>query len=82
MSVAANLDLGELADKKQTVAEYNFQHFRMHHLLKDALATMRSKGLKPGQLAPDFTMSLANGGRVTLSQLRDKPVVLHFGSFT
>jgi hypothetical protein len=27
-------------------------------------------------------MSLANGGRVTLSQLRDKPVVLHFGSFT
>jgi hypothetical protein len=81
MSVATNLNLEEL-DKKQTIAEYNFGHFRFKHLFKDALATMRSKGLKPGQLAPDCTMSLANGGKVTLSQLRDKPVVLHFGSFT
>jgi AhpC/TSA family len=81
MSVISDLNLEEL-DKQQTVAEYNFQHFRFKHLLKDALATMRSKGLTPGQLAPDFTMPRTNGSKVTLSHLRDKPVALHFGSFT
>jgi hypothetical protein len=82
MAVAENISGILKADEQQSVSEYNFQHFRMHHLFKDALATMRSKGVKPGELAPDFTLALTDGGAVTLSHLRDKPVLLHFGSFT
>ncbi|MHB8312344.1 MAG: redoxin domain-containing protein [Candidatus Dormibacteria bacterium] len=32
----------------------------------------------PGHLAPDFTLSASDGGRVTLSQLRGDPVMLDF----
>jgi len=35
-------------------------------------------GLKAGQQAPDFTLSQPGGGRVTLSALRGRPVVLNF----
>lgn len=73
MSVAANI---------RFAAEYNFKHFRSKHFLLDGLATLRSKGIQPGQLAPDFTVRQVDGGSVTLSQLRGKPVLLHFGSFT
>ena len=39
--------------------------------------------LVAGARAPDFTLPLYDGqGEVTLSQLRGKPVVLVFGSYT
>lgn len=39
--------------------------------------------LREGVLAPDFTLPLHHGqGAVTLSELRGKPVVLVFGSYT
>jgi hypothetical protein len=41
------------------------------------------EGPRPGQPAPDFTLPTHNGKRkITLSQLRGKPVVLVFGNFT
>ncbi len=37
-----------------------------------------------GQLAPEFTLPIldGNGRTVTLSELRDKPVMIEFGSIT
>jgi peroxiredoxin len=37
-----------------------------------------------GQAAPDFTLPILDGDgqTVTLSQLRDKPVMIEFGSIT
>lgn len=69
-------------DAKQRAEEYNFKHFRTKHLLYDAWATTRSIGVQPGQIAPDFTLHLLDGGPITLSQLRGRPVLLHFGSLT
>lgn len=82
MSVATTNLAAIEDDRKESVAEYNFPHFRSKHLLLDAWATLRSKGVQPGELAPDFTMPISGGGWLTLSQLRDQPGLLHFGSFT
>ena len=35
-----------------------------------------------GDPAPDFTLPLLDGGEVTLSKLRGKPVMIEFGSIT
>jgi hypothetical protein len=44
---------------------------------------MWEEGPKLGEAAPDFTLPTHDGARtVTLSQLRGKPVILVFGSFT
>ena len=43
----------------------------------------RKGTLETGDAAPDFTLARHDGsGRVTLSALRGKPVVLVFGSYT
>lgn len=39
-------------------------------------------GPKPGTTAPDFSAESLDGGRLTLSALQGKPVVLEFGSYT
>src|SRR5690606_38451353 len=62
--------------------EYNFRHFRTKHLLKDAQATIRGNGMRPGELAPDFELLRSDGGTLRLSELRGRPVLLHFGSRT
>ncbi len=63
--------------------EYNFANFRTKHLLSDVRATLARRGIAPGENAPDFTLPRADGdGALRLSDLRDKPVLLHFGSFT
>jgi cytochrome oxidase Cu insertion factor (SCO1/SenC/PrrC family) len=61
---------------------YNFPHFRSRHLLEDAARTVRASGIQPGELAPDFELPRADGGRLRLSDLREQPVLLRFGSFT
>lgn len=81
MSAATNVFLPG-AEEKESAANYNFKHFRSKHLLLDAWATIRGKGVQPGEPGPDFTMPVVGGGSVTLSDLRDRPVLLHFGSFT
>ncbi len=35
-----------------------------------------------GQPAPNFTLPLLDGGELTLSELRGKPVVIEFGAIT
>jgi cytochrome oxidase Cu insertion factor (SCO1/SenC/PrrC family) len=62
--------------------DYNFTRFRPQHLLADARRSLRRVGVRPGEPAPDFELPTADGRSVRLSQLRGKPVLLHFGSFT
>ena len=62
---------------------YNYEHFRTTNILADGAATVATRGIRPGEPAPDFTLPRADdGGSVTLSDLRDKPVLLRFGSTT
>jgi hypothetical protein len=62
--------------------EYNFEHFRTKHLVRDGKRTVRNHGIRPGELAPDFELPRVGGGTLRLSDLRGRPVLLHFGSFT
>lgn len=41
-------------------------------------ATGLSVGPQAGKLAPDFSLPLIDGGKVTLSELRGKPVMINF----
>lgn len=67
-------------DGKQSLDEYNFEHFRAKHLLSDAQATIEKRGIRPGVIAPDFELSRVGGGKLRLSELRGRPALLHFGS--
>jgi hypothetical protein len=70
-------------DGKESLEEYNFEHFQTKHLLADAQRTIVLNGIQPGEIAPDFEMPQAGGGAaVRLGDLRGAPVVLHFGSYT
>jgi len=60
---------------------YNYGHFRTQHFLYDVKATMAGHGVQPGEVAPDFDLP-ATEGTLRLSELRGKPVLLHFGSPT
>ncbi len=68
--------------EKLNIGDYNFEHFSSKHLLSDARATIEKRGIQPGGTAPDFDLPRADGGTLRLSELRGKPVLLHFGSFT
>lgn len=63
-------------------ADYNYDHFRTTHLIADAAKTIAGAGVHAGSLAPDFELPRAGGGSFRLSEHRQKPVLLHFGSYT
>jgi hypothetical protein len=67
---------------KWSADQYNFDHFGAKEWLYDAWLLFSARGVKPGELAPDFELPKVGGGTLRLSDLRDKPVLLHFGSFT
>lgn len=70
-------------DQKHDPQEYNFKHFRAKHLLQDAQRTVQKHGISPGAFAPDFALPRADGnGVLRLSDLRGRPVLLHFGSLS
>jgi cytochrome oxidase Cu insertion factor (SCO1/SenC/PrrC family) len=63
-------------------ANYNFTSFERYILFADLKRSIYRDGVRPGQSAPDFELPKAFGGSLQLSELRGKPVVLHFGSYT
>lgn len=69
-------------DKKMSPEDYNFEHFRTKHYLLDGQGTLTGRGIKPGEMAPDFEAPRVDGGTLRLSELRGRPVLLHFGSIT
>ena len=69
-------------ERQQGLRDYNYEHFRTKHFLLDLQHTIEGKGVQPGQEAPDSELEAVEGGRVRLSALRGRPVVLHFGSVT
>src|SRR5687767_10523804 len=71
-----------LQDELLPPEEYNFEHFRTRHLVFDARATLEQRGIPPGEPAPDFERQTTDGLLFRLSELRGRPVLLHFGSYT
>ncbi len=69
-------------DESKKSEDYNFEHFRTKILLHDVQRTIEARGIRPGETAPDFELPRVGGGSLRLSELRGKPVVLHFGSFS
>ena len=69
-------------ERRVPLADYNYAHFRTTHLLHDADRTLRKRGVQPGELAPDFELPRTYGGTLRLSETRDRPVLLRFGSPT
>jgi hypothetical protein len=67
---------------KLSPTDYNFAHFRTKHLVQDAEGTLVRRGIAPGEIAPDWELPRAGGGTLRLSDLRGKPVLLHFGSYS
>ncbi len=67
---------------KRDEANYNFASFERYILFADLKRSLYRDGVRPGQPAPDFELPKAFGGSLQLSDLRGKPVVLHFGSYT
>ncbi len=69
-------------DTKKAEEEYNFEHFHTGILLEDGRRTVEARGIGAGELAPDFELRRVGGGTLRLSDLRGKPVLLHFGSYS
>ncbi len=69
-------------EDRHPVDEYNFENFCTRHLLEDGRRTIERAGIRPGEPAPDFELPEVGGGALRLSELRGRPVLLRFGSFT
>jgi len=69
-------------DERQNSDDYNFKHFRTSILLEDGQRTVEARGIVPGETAPDFELPKVGGGSLRLSDLRGKPTILHFGSYS
>ncbi|MBW3574381.1 MAG: hypothetical protein KY450_05865 [Actinobacteria bacterium] len=63
-------------------SDYNYVEFRRHHLVEEVAAVVRLQGVRPGAPAPEFELPRVGGGTLSLRALRDRPTLLHFGSFT
>ncbi len=70
------------AGSPEQLERYNFNHFWMKHLVADLWRSARSAGVRGGSEAPDFELDSTDGDKVTLRSVRDRPVLLHFGSAT
>jgi hypothetical protein len=62
-------------------ASYNYDRFPTFLIYRDLARSLRD-AVRPGELAPDFDLETVDGSRLRLSDLRGRPVLLHFGSLT
>ena len=62
--------------------DFNYRHFRMRHMLAELVRGAADHVIAPGQPAPDFALEGARGEHVRLLDLRGRPVLLHFVSYT
>lgn len=69
-------------DDKQDIASYNYEHFRTKHVITEAKRMITNRGIRPGELAPDFALPGVAGGTLRLSDFRGQLVLLHFGSIS
>ncbi len=69
-------------DEKKAAEDYNFEHFHTGILLEDVKKTAEASGIGAGETAPDFELRQVGGGSIRLSDLRGRPVLLHFGSYS
>ena len=67
---------------KLSPRDYNYEHFGAVHLWRDAQRTVGRAGIQPGALAPEFELPRSDGGTLRLRDLRGRPALLHFGSYT
>lgn len=82
VAVEATQRFAHLAERKSR-DQYNFKHFTTLILIEDAQRTIERAGIQPGEVAPDFELPRVDGGEpVRLSDLRGRPVILHFGSLS
>ncbi len=63
-------------------SDYNYAEFHRHHLVEEVAAAVRLQGVRPGAPAPEFELPRVGGGTLSMAALRDRPTLLHFGSFT
>jgi AhpC/TSA family len=78
--LAANLDEVRFSaiDRLDPTDDFNFRHFRMRHMVAELLRP----GLAPGAEAPDFELPSTAGTQMRLHDLRGRPALLHFVSYT
>jgi len=79
IEVASRID--ELEARKPP-EEYNFEYFTTSILIDDAKRTIFANGICAGEIAPDFELPKVGGGTIRLSDLRGRPVLMHFGSYS
>jgi Iodothyronine deiodinase len=71
----------DAADGPITGDDYNYAAFSFA-LKPTGLEHWLTAGPKPGETAPDFRLEAVDGTSVRLRELRGRPVVLEFGSYT
>ena len=71
----------DAADGPITGDDYNYAAFSLA-LKPTGLENWLTEGPKPGETAPDFRLEAVDGTSVRLHELRGRPVVLEFGSYT
>jgi len=69
-------------DQKLEAEDYNYEHYRPGHFLDEMRRMLTAAGVPPGEPAPDFVLPRADGGSVRVADLRGRPVLLQFVSFT
>lgn len=82
LTPSADADAPELVERLDPPDDFNFEHFRMRHMAAELLRTYHRSGIAPGSEAPPFDLEATDGTRLRLTDLRGKPVLLHFVSYT
>jgi hypothetical protein len=71
-----------LIERLDPADDFNFRHFRMRHMAAELLRSACPDGVLPGDEAPDFELETTGAEKLRLRELRGRPVLLHFVSYT